>query len=273
MYKKTLITLLFLTLTTLFYGCNRSDETTPEMAQTMLKMRGYNFTEKDFVSAVKKDDAPAVKAFLQGGMNPNAKGENGETALTAAIENSDPKIVNFLIDKADINMRDEKGNSPIHLALKKDKQEIFDALLEKNADVNVPGKSERGKDQTVLYVAVFKNDEALVKKLLDKGANPNLADSDGSYPLSEAVLGPSINTEIVKMMLDKGANPNLQETNKATPLIYISSNSQATAQARQEVVKMLLEKGADKTIKDEKGNTALYWAKKNSNKEIVELLK
>lgn len=273
MDKKILVTLLILTFTIIFYSCARSDETTPDMAQTMLKMRGYNFTEKEFVSAVKKDDAPAVKAFLQGGMNPNAKGEKGETALTAAVDNSDPKIVNLLIEKADINMRDEAGNSPVHLALKKDRQEIFDALLEKNADVNVPGKSERGKDQTVLYAAVFKNDEALVKKLLDKGANPNLADSDGSYPLSEAVLGPNINTELVKALLVKGANPNAQESNKATPLIYIASNSQATAQARQEVVKMLLEKGADKSIKDEKGNTALDWAKKNGHKEVVELLK
>ena len=274
MYQKNLtILLLLITTTVLLNGCSRSDETSPEMAQTMLKMRGYNFTENEFVRAVKTDDAIAVKGFLQGGMNPNAKGEKGETALIAAIENAEPKTIKLLLDKADVNLRDNLGNSPLHLALRKDKREIFDELLEKNADVNIPGRSERGKEQTVLYAAINSNDEELVKKLLDRGANPNQADSEGSLPLAETVIGPGINLEIVKMMLDKGANPNAQEKNKATPLIYIASNTQTTAQNRQDIVKMMLEKGADKSIKDEKGNTAFAWAKKNGNKEILEMLK
>ena len=273
MYKKIIFTFLITIFAILFTGCERTDETTPEMAQTMLKLRGFNFTEADFIKAVKLNDAVAVKGFLQAGINPNAKSEKGETALTAAIQNADFKVTKQLIEKADVNMRDEQGNSPLHLALKKEKTEVFDALLNKNANVNVPGKGDGANDQTVLYVAVYRNDEALIKKLLQLGADPNLADSDGALPLSEAVLGANINIEIVKMLLDNSANPNAQEKNKATPLIYIASNSSATSITRRKVIEMMLEKGADKSIKDEKGNTALAWAKKAGNKDAVELLK
>lgn len=251
----------------------RSDETTPEMAQTMLKLRGFHFTEAEFLRAVKLEDAAAVKAFLQAGINPNAKNEKGETVLTAAIIGAEPKIINQLLDQADINLRDDLGNAPLHLALRNNETEVFNALLEKNADVNVPGKGERATNQTVLYVAVFRNDEELIKKLLDKGADPNIADSDGAVPLSEAVLGGSVNPETVKMLLDKGANPNTQEKNKATPLIYIAANAQTSAENRRQIIKMLSEKGADKSIRDESGKTALDWAKKNGNKDAVEILK
>jgi ankyrin repeat protein len=273
MNKKILITLWISAIAFMTYGCQRSDETTPEMAQTMLKLRGFNFTEADFFRAIKLEDAIAIKGFLQAGINLNAKNEKGETALTAAIETAEPKIIRLLLDKADINMRDDLGNSPLHLALKKNEMDVFESLLEKNADVNVLGKGERANNQSVLYVAVYRNDEELVKKLLEKGANPNLADSDGALPLSEAVLGSDVNPEIVKMLLDKGANPNTQEKNKATALIYIAANAQTTTQIRWQVIKMLLEKGADKSIKDEKGNTALDWAKNNSNQEEVEILR
>lgn len=255
-------------------GCGaRSDETTPEMAQNMLKLRGYKFTEPDFFRAVSNEDGQAVRAFLQAGMNANAKNEKGETALTYAIQNKDPKMAKILIEKADINMKDDLGNSPIHLAIKNDKEEILDSLLEKNADVNNGGLSNKTKNQTALYVAVLKGREDLVQKLLDKGADPNIADSEGAYPLSEAVIGASANPQIVKLLLDKGANVNAQESNKATALIYAASNKEAPRQTRVEIVKLLLDKGADKSIKDEKGRTALDWAKQNKNDDIAETLK
>lgn len=255
-------------------GCGpRSDETSPEMVQDMLKLRGFKFTEPEFIRAVSLEDAAAVKAFLQGGMNPNAKNENGETALTYAIQYKDPKVIKVLIEKADFNMKDDLGNSPIHLAVTTKKDEIFDLLLEKNADVNLSGQSGKTKNQTALYAAVLKDREDLVQKLLEKGANPNIADGDGAYPLSEAVVRKSANPQIVKRLLDGGANVNAQEANKATALIYAASNKQISPQTRLEIVQMLINKGADVTIKDEKGKNALDWAKQNRNDDMFEILR
>lgn len=255
-------------------GCGaRSDETTPEMAKSMLSLSGFKLTEEDFFRAVRMEDARIVRAFLQAGMNPNAKNEDGETALTFALQKDDEKVVDVLLESADINMKDDKGNAPLHLALKNDKFEpIFEKMLEKGADVNVGGLANTTKDQTVLYIAVLKQREELVQRLLEKGADPNKTDSDGALPLSESVIG-SANINIARMLLDKGAKINAQEKNGATALMYIASNNQITGTKRAEIVRLFLDKGADKTLKDEKGKTAANYAKDADNKEVVELLK
>lgn len=272
-YAKIILIWLISISAILAFGCARADETSPEMAENMLKLRGYKYTEPEFFRAVSNEDGAAVRAFMQAGMNPNAKNEQGETALTYAIQNKDPKVIRVLLERADVNLKDEQGNSPIHLAIKKDKEDIFDLLLEKNADVNTGGKSGKTQNQTALYVAVLKGRKDLVQKLLEKGADPNIADSDGAFPLSEAVVNAGSNPQIVKLLIDKGANINAQESNKATALIYAAANKQISAQMRREIVKILLDRGADKTIKDEKGRSALDWAKQNGNEETAELLK
>lgn len=254
-------------------GCGaRSDETTPEMAKSMLALSGFKFTEKDFFRAVQMENAKIVRVFLQAGMSPNAKNEAGETALTFALQKGDQNTIKVLMEGADINMKDEKGNAPLHLALTKDGLEpIFDKMLEQGADVNVGGRSKLIENQTPLYIAVVKKREDLVQKLLEKGADSNIKDSEGAFPLAESVIG-RVNPNIAKMLLDKGANVNAQEKNGATALIYVATNKQITADTRAELVRLLLDKGADKTIKDTKGRTAADWAKESGNTDIVELL-
>jgi ankyrin repeat protein len=272
---KTILTAICLFIFALaFLACGaRTDETTPEMAQNVLKLRGYNFTEHEFFRAINMEDAVAVRGFLQAGINPNAKNEKGETALTFAAQYKDPKITQLLVEKADLNLRDEGGNTPLFVAIKNKKDDLFNLLLEKGADPNGSGAvSEKTKNQTALYVAILQGREDLVEKLLNKGADPNIADSTGALPLSEAVLRRDANPRVVKMFLDKGANPNAKESDGITPLMYAAENNQINPQTRNEIVQMLLDKGADKTIRDKDGKTAADWAKKGGNKETAELL-
>jgi ankyrin repeat protein len=245
----------------------------PEMTQKMLKLRGFEFNEDGFFKAIRLNDTVAVKGFFDAGFNPNSKNARGETGLTYAIPNAEFKTVKAVAEKADINMQDNLGQSPLHLSLSKQKQEIFDYLLEKNADVNVAGAKEKLKNQTVLYLAVTRGIEDLVQKLLDKGADPNIADSNGGTPLAEACIGAQLNQNIVKMLLDKKAKVNQQEDNGATPLMYIASNKLAAPENRRAVAEMLIAAGADKKIKDKEGKTALDWANKVGNKDLADLLK
>ncbi|HEX8738442.1 MAG TPA: ankyrin repeat domain-containing protein [Pyrinomonadaceae bacterium] len=245
----------------------------PEMTKNMLKLRGYEFNTDAFFRAIRQNDTVAVKGFFDAGIDPKTKNARGETALTFAVANAELNTVKAVAEKTDINMQDDLGQSPLHLALSKQKEEIFNYLLEKGADINIGGAKEKLRNQTVLYLAVTRAREDLVQKLLEKGADPNIADSDGAVPLAEACIGSRLSQNIVKMLLDKGAKVNHQEKNGATPLIYIAANNQTTAENRQTVAKMLLDAGADKKIKDKDGRKALDWANKMGNKDLVDLLK
>lgn len=249
------------------------DNTSPEMAQNILKIRGYQFNEKDFFRAINMEDAVATNGFLQAGINANAKNEKGETALTFAIRYKDPKIARLIIEKADLSMKDDAGNSPLFIAIKDKKEDLFNLLLDKGADPNGSGTaSQKTKNQSALYVSILQGREDLMQKLLEKGADPNLADSAGALPLSEAVISRDADPRVVKMLLDKGANPNAQESDKTTPLMYIAENNMINPQTRMEIIKLFLDKGADKTLKNSKGKTAADWAKQGGNKETVEFL-
>src|SRR6266478_443526 len=71
-----------------------SEQPTPEAAKRFLKLRGYNFDERSFFSAITAGDELAVNGFISAGVDLNAKDENGDSALTAAELRGDVKIVN-----------------------------------------------------------------------------------------------------------------------------------------------------------------------------------
>lgn len=254
-------------------GGSIADTMPPEMAKNMLKLKGYDFNEKSYFQAIRNDDISAIKAFFDTEINPNARSEKGETPLTFAVQNCEFKTVKVLAEKTNISEQDKFGQTPLHLALSQNKEEIFDYLLENGADINIGGAKGTLKNQTVLYLAVTRGREDLAQKLLERGANPNIIDSEGGTVLSEACIGAPVNPEIIRMLLEKGADVNKKEPNGATPLIYIAANKQTTSDKRTAVVKMLLAAGADKKLKDKDGATALDWAKSVGNTDIVEILK
>lgn len=251
----------------------RPDETTPEMAQSLLKVRGYNFTEEDFFKSLKQNDAAVVKLFLQAGMDPNVKNKTGQTALTFAAVNSNVPTLKNLIEKADLNLRDGLGNSPLYAALKEKKYENFEFLLDNGASPDSVGKSGNTDNQSVLYIAVLLNETKFVKKLLEKGANPDLADSDGALPISEVIIYSRPNMEIFKMLLEKTKDVNQSEQDGTTLLMHAANNTQMPRENLQEIIKALLERGANKNLKNQKGKTALAIAQEKQNKEAIELLK
>ncbi|MBK8150753.1 MAG: ankyrin repeat domain-containing protein [Acidobacteria bacterium] len=269
--RKQLI-LLFL-LAVAVAGCGaRSTETTPEMAQSLLKARGFNFTEDDFFKALKQSEAANVKLFLQAGMDPNVRNKTGDTALTFAVLNSTVETLKILSEKADLNLKDGAERTPLYAALKNERFENFDFLLEKGADPNSTGTVGKTKGQTVLYVAVLLNKPSTIKKLLDKGANPDQPDADGAVPISEHAMATRADLEVVKMLLEKTKNINVPESDGTTVLMFVAQNTKISRADLKEMIKLFLEKGADKSLKNKEGKTALDLAKKTQNKEAIELL-
>ncbi|MDH3492282.1 MAG: ankyrin repeat domain-containing protein [Acidobacteriota bacterium] len=254
-------------------GCGGSEKVSPEISKEFLKVNGYGFTTKEFFRALKSGEPAIINGFIDAGMDPNSKNDRGLTALTFAILNDDLKTIKVVAKRADINLKDERGNGPLHLAIARKNREAVDYLLQAKADVNVTGKDGQATNQSPLYAALLADDMELFKKLLDKGADPNIADSEGAFPLSEASIRNGADVETVRLLIEKGADVNKVENNGASPLIYAAQNSGIDVETRKAIIRLLLKNGADKSLKDKTGKTALDWAKETGHTEMVEILK
>lgn len=152
--------------------------------------------------------------------------------------------------------------------------------------------------ETAMRIAAKNNDLNTTRFLLDKGANPNIADGIGRSPLSCAagegfnallkllLTAPDIyvdvqkkdgdtalrlavihnQTESVRLLLEAGANPNIQNEDGNTPLI------RAVAQGYTEITKLLLKHGANPHIRNNDLMTASDHAKARNQYATLHLV-
>lgn len=88
-----------------------------------------------------------------------------DNTLFSAIEKNDVNQAMQLIGKgADVNAKDNNGNTPLHWAAKDGQKEVAALLIEKGADVNA-----KDEDGTPLLIAKKQGNSDLVELLRSKG--------------------------------------------------------------------------------------------------------
>lgn len=109
-----------------------------------------------------------IQSLLDKNANINAKdSKTGATPLFAAIEGGDADVIKVFLSKgANVNAKNDDGDTLLFRAVSKQNQEVIKLLLDQGSDINA--KDVNG--ETVLMKAVQQNDIELVRLLLSRGA-------------------------------------------------------------------------------------------------------
>ena len=270
--------------------------------------------ETPIMTCASSGSADAVRALVEARADVNAtEPTEHQTALMWAAAEQHPAVVRTLIDaKANLQARTKKGFSALHFAAREGDLETIQLLLAAGVNIDIRSQPEpavtqetrgdgaRGRTasggaagggegrpayqatlsagSTPLLVATLRGQVPSALFLLDRGANPNLADagftplhwavgtweggvSNPVYGFSDPMSGipnRQAKLQLVKALLAHGANPNVRMTRRppgfaglgggyedapgATPFLL------ASAAADVEIMQVLLTAGADPTL-------------------------
>ena len=179
--------------------------------------------------------------------NVNLKNEQGDTPLHLAVANNHAKLVKALLKAgADISIKNEQGKTPGELARNKQ----IRALLETAA--------ARREKEIALFPAIEAGDAEAIRKGMNEKLSPDAYSADGERTLlTEAVSRNK--PEIARLLVESGANVNLAPPDGQTAL-HLAATAGST-----ELIDLLLKHGADPTLRAKNGATALLntvWDKK-----------
>lgn len=223
--------------------------------------------EQDLINATVKGHTGDVLSLLAKGANPNAKREDGATALILAATMGSATIVEALLDKgANPNAKDSNSWSALMWAARENHIDVVYALLDKNAKPDM--KSNNG--WTALMLAAFNNHLESVQALLSKGIKRNAKNDEGETALTLAEK--KGHTAIVQLLSDNSGKGSYQKPRES----YIDRLNTRLMSAAEKGdifdVRALLDKGANPNAKQEKGYTALMWAAMRNHLNVVQVL-
>jgi len=235
------------------------------------------------IFASRQGDLESAKLLLAAGADINQPSDYGWTPLLTATQNRHYILGKYLMENgADVNLANKSSWTNLYLATDNrnieggdfpvpkadmDSLEYIRALLDHKADVNAQIREntltrtiftmqwlfERGA--TPFLRASQSSDTALMKLLLERGANPKIATDYGDTALSAAagigwVEGVTYewskeeNYQAIKMLLDLGLDPNGANNDGRTPLMG------AALKGRNDVIQLLVDRGAKLETRD-----------------------
>jgi ankyrin repeat protein len=188
----------------------------------------------EFYSAIRNNDLTRLEGLISGGADVNTRDRHSETPLMyAAYVGSLDAMKLLLKDGASVDAQSQSGATAlIWSATDLAKVRL---LIGHGANVNLATKRRR----TALLVAAMSDPSAaIVKLLIEKGADPKAMDFLRTTALRAATLGND--TETIRTLIAAGVDVNAADLPGITPLMMAAGWNSNTA-----AVQMLLAKGAN----------------------------
>jgi ankyrin repeat protein len=238
--------------------------------------------------AAMNGNAAILRALLSAGADPNTATPGGETALMTAARTGSAAAVQLLLERgANVNAKDTvRSQTALMWAVTENHIDIVKLLVARGADVKaqttittprgayVParagGASGNGivrqralptKDggMTPLLFAVRGGNPAMMRMLLELGADINQASGNHTSPLLIALLNGQV--AMATELLERGANPNLADDyHRGALFAAIELRNfnhekypflEGDRRDPLDLIKALLEKGADSNLRSD----------------------
>jgi ankyrin repeat protein len=181
---------------------------------------------EDFFAAIKQDDGSAITSLLQRGFDPNTPSVDGQHGLYLSLRDGSLKAAQALADWPKTNV-----------------------------------EARNAQDESPLMMAALKGHAAMVKKLVERGADVN---KPGWAPLHYAATGGHL--DVMEFLLEHHAFIDAESPNGTTPLMMAAHYGTTAA------VKLLLDAGADTAMKNQLGLTAIDFARRGNRPDALELI-
>jgi len=201
-----------------------------------------------------------------------------KTPLTEAAARNDTAALRHLLSQG--HKADEAGDSWTALiwAARSGAVDASAVLLDSGADVNLPGSTGDDWDATPLQHAILERQPAVVRLLLDRGADLNRGASGRLSPLFLAAG--DTDPTILNLLLAHGADASAEDETGATPLARAVSagtfhgpDRPMFGGCRTETVRALL--AHDPSLRSKRNaawDDAVWWARAQRCKEVLTLV-
>jgi ankyrin repeat protein len=264
--------------------------------------------ETVLMTASRTGSLDAVKILLAHGADVNAKEKyRGQTALMWAAAEHHAAVVKILLERgadwkvqsvsrettipklsaaSSVTPMARGGLTAFHFAAREGDIETGRVMLDAGPNVHVDINQVDADNTSALVVSILNKRYSYAKFLLDRGADPNIADVRGRAALYAAIdmrnedysampnhkeTDPLPSLDLIQALLDHGANPNAQLTKNiagrsgmdagdttlgsgTTPFMRAARAGDAAA------MRALLKKGADPKLTTKDGSDALQFA-------------
>lgn len=221
--------------------------------------------------------------LIDQGIDPDAEGPAGRTALSVAAEKGLMDVIEVLLEAGAHAATPAEAVNPVRAAALADQPAAAERLIDAggaldwfsalalnrldaarlmlDADPGLKDASEPESRVCSLAIAISHGNKAMARLLIERGADVNGSANQGTC-LHQAIQDLP-DPEFVELLIHAGADLNSGDGDWNTPLNFAARDD------RLDLARVLLEQGADPNVETERGYTPLVFATSEEMRELI----